>query len=145
MLHAGGGSTSSNFPNLLSVNASFNQIMGNLPVSLPLSLREIYLDSNMLTGSLPSDLYPHITTLSVSSNRLNGSIPAAWAGSVGPHQFQLLDLSHNALTGVLPNWPGPLAGSGVIDMSWNKFSGADILPLFWTLKAGQCAVLDQAV
>ncbi|XVF09979.1 hypothetical protein REPUB_Repub07fG0144600 [Reevesia pubescens] len=109
-------------PSLRFLNLSYNQIGGILP---DLSLKFVGfpgfdLRSNLLEGPLP--LFPSkLTSLNLSKNRFSGSISSLCRITGGA--LQLLDLSENFLSGIVPNcfqqWPD----LQVLNLANNNFSG----------------------
>ncbi|XP_075657227.1 receptor-like protein EIX2 [Castanea sativa] len=105
---------------LVELDLSHNNLMGNLPKSLNLSsLQRVYLDFNHLEGSLP--LWPNVTVFSLRNNSLSGPIPIR----IGQEMSQLveLDLSDNSLNGSIPSSINGLRVLGFLRLSNNHFSG----------------------
>ncbi|GFQ03488.1 probable LRR receptor-like serine/threonine-protein kinase at1g56130 [Phtheirospermum japonicum] len=68
----------SSFPNLQSLDLSFNKLTGQIPASFKnfSSLQYLYLGSNSLNGDLPSDIISStLIALDVSFNPLTGTVP----------------------------------------------------------------------
>ncbi|KAL5568469.1 hypothetical protein UlMin_025044 [Ulmus minor] len=133
-----------------TLNLAYNQFHGMLPNLSPLPLSVIDLTSNELFGPLP--LFPPTTSyLMVSDNSFSGSISSLCTTRLS---LRALDLSHNNLSGELPNcwkqldleylnlannhfWgklPASLSNSSSSDLNYlnlanNNFSGS-ILPIW---------------
>ncbi|KAL5539099.1 hypothetical protein UlMin_044184 [Ulmus minor] len=131
------------------LDLSYNQFHGMLPNLSPLPLLVIDFTSNELFGPLP--LFPPTTSyLMVSNNSFSGSISSLCTTRLS---LRALDLSHNNLSGELPNcWkqldlnylnlannhfsgklPASLSNSSssdlILDLGNNNFSGS-ILPIW---------------
>ncbi|KAL3650697.1 hypothetical protein CASFOL_007100 [Castilleja foliolosa] len=68
----------SSFPNLQSLDLSFNKLTGQIPASFKnfSSLQYLYLGSNSLNGDLPSDIISStLIALDLSFNPLTGNVP----------------------------------------------------------------------
>ncbi|KAF3447796.1 hypothetical protein FNV43_RR08500 [Rhamnella rubrinervis] len=90
-----------NIYNLYSLDLSFNQIHGKIPI-LPPQLYYIDLSSNSFTSSIPSDIGKSLENtlcFSLSMNGLTGSIPESICDAT---ELQVLDLSDNNLYGKIP-------------------------------------------
>ncbi|OEL17404.1 putative inactive leucine-rich repeat receptor-like protein kinase [Dichanthelium oligosanthes] len=85
------------------LSLSKNQLSGSVPASMSgcTKLAELHLRSNNLSGSIPDALFDvGLETLDVSSNALSGVLPS---GSTKlAETLQWLDLSGNQLTGGIP-------------------------------------------
>lgn len=107
------------WPQLQSLNVSFNQFSGPLP---PLSglnqLQSLVVSNNLLTGPLPPLTGLNaLRNLRVNHNQLSGPLPR-WSTP----QLITADLSFNRLSGPLPLWTSlPAVETLVVD--WNRFSG----------------------
>lgn len=88
---------------LRNLDVSNNHLSRTIPLSMGLmrSLVTLCLSQNRLTGSIPSALSTaaSLTWIDVSSNSLSGCIAAA----LGKIPYNVLDLSNNLFTGVVPN------------------------------------------
>uniref|UniRef100_A0A2C9VIX3 Uncharacterized protein n=1 Tax=Manihot esculenta TaxID=3983 RepID=A0A2C9VIX3_MANES len=132
--------------NLVFLNVSFNDLDGQLPNSLNLTLAKMIdfshnhfqglvpfilapnavlldLSNNQFSGPMPSNIsqmVPALSYLSLSSNQLNGEIPA----SIGEMKnLEKLDLSRNNLTGSIPSSIGNCPFLQVLDLQNNTFFG----------------------
>ncbi|MQM10585.1 hypothetical protein Taro_043479 [Colocasia esculenta] len=122
---------------LTYLDASDNAISGPLPPasSLPASLVELSLRNNALEGTLPPALVaglPKLQVLDLSHNRLSGRVPSALFSHPALEQ---LTLSHNRFTSLQsPGWWRPPADGGgselvAVDLGHNRLGGT--LPLGW--------------
>ncbi|XP_027078598.1 probable inactive receptor kinase At5g10020 [Coffea arabica] len=110
-----------------------NSLVGSVPSELGDSPRLATLDlsSNKLDGSLPGSLFKSqtLTSLNMSGNHLNGRIPIGASGASEllalPSSFpiELLDLSDNSLTGILPSDVGNLGRLRLLNLARNQMSG----------------------
>ena len=115
--------TLSQLPALRELNLSHNQLRGTLPRFHPgAPLSYVLLGDNQFSGPLPPSLFrATLQALDVEHNRLSGPIPMALAGC---QSLTMLNLSHNALTGELPEIsPSDLALLEVVNVSHNQLSG----------------------
>ncbi|KAG0458895.1 hypothetical protein HPP92_022023 [Vanilla planifolia] len=174
-------------PSLEELYLDGNRLSGPIPSPLPPTLRRLELQSNNLSGPLPdlsalSDLFfldasdnslsgpfaastlpPSLVELSMRNNFFSGDFPASLFPSLAA--LQVLDLSHNALSGPVPStaflhpsleqlalsdngfewveWPAiaSVAESQIValDLSHNRIGG--ILPEFVGLMPRLAAVV----
>ncbi|XP_058217059.1 receptor-like protein 34 [Rhododendron vialii] len=89
------------WPNLSSVDLSFNNLQGPLRVPSP-SLSSFLISHNKLTGEIPSSIcnLSSLQILVLSNNNLNGVIPPC-LGNVSNH-LEVLDLRRNGFHGAIP-------------------------------------------
>jgi len=86
------------FSNARHVELSYNQISGELPLSLEfMSVEELFLQSNHLIGSIP-ELPRSIVLLDISKNSLSGHLPS----NFGAPYLQVAVLFSNRITGIIP-------------------------------------------
>uniref|UniRef100_A0A0D3D792 Leucine-rich repeat-containing N-terminal plant-type domain-containing protein n=1 Tax=Brassica oleracea var. oleracea TaxID=109376 RepID=A0A0D3D792_BRAOL len=111
---------------LKSINLQGNKLSGTIPSLAKLnSLREIYLDSNLFQGVEPG-AFAGLTSLRILSMRDNRNIfswsfPSGIADSTSFTTVNILGLSYNNITGVLPP---SLAKSSIQNLRVNdQFSG----------------------
>ncbi|CAL5013860.1 unnamed protein product [Urochloa decumbens] len=111
---------------LTSLNVSTNNITGKLPASLDhlKMLTTLNMRYNQLEGSIPY-LPIGIQVLDLSHNYLSGSVPQ----SIGDRELYYLLLSHNFLSGMIPTNLCEMVSMEVIDLSNNNLSGE--LPNCW--------------
>lgn len=118
-----------NCKNLLVVDFSQNSLMGSLPAWIfKLGIQEVLLSGNRLSGSMDSPFsssieYSHqkLQVLDLSHNALSGNIPSA----VGDFSsLQVLNLSRNSLNGGIPASIGGLKALDTLDLSENSLSGS---------------------
>ncbi|KAL7184145.1 hypothetical protein ACSBR2_026324 [Camellia fascicularis] len=118
-----------NCKNLLVVDFSQNSLMGSLPAWIfKLGIQEVLLSGNRLSGSMDSPFsssieYSHqkLQVLDLSHNALSGNIPSA----VGDFsRLLVLNLSRNSLDGGIPASIGGLKALDTLDLSENSLSGS---------------------
>ncbi|KAK3122305.1 hypothetical protein QOZ80_8BG0667840 [Eleusine coracana subsp. coracana] len=119
-----------------SLNVSTNNITGKLSTSLERMkmMRTLNMRYNQLEGSIP-DFPASIQVLDLSHNYLSGSLPQ----SFGNKKLYILSLSHNFLTGVIPTDLCNMVSMQVIDLSNNSLSGE--LPNCWN-KNSNLRIID---
>ncbi|XP_047164414.1 protein STRUBBELIG-RECEPTOR FAMILY 3-like isoform X1 [Vigna umbellata] len=110
------------FPSIIELDLSNNQIGGAIPSSLSPTLRNLSLSANKLNGSIPDALssLTQLSDLSLKDNHLNGEIPDAFL-----HFTDLInmDLSGNNLSGQLPPSMGNLSSLNTLHLQNNQLSG----------------------
>ncbi|XP_034569069.1 uncharacterized protein [Setaria viridis] len=117
--------TIGNLANLTSLSLSQNNLSGQIPLSIGKlgQLNKLFLQDNNFSGAIPRSLgdCKKLITLNLSCNTLNGSIPK--------ELFSLnsltegFDLSHNQLSGQIPQDIGGLINIGLLNFSNNHLSG----------------------
>ncbi|KAG2690337.1 hypothetical protein I3760_09G181300 [Carya illinoinensis] len=113
------------FPNLGSLDLSWNNLMGLIPLEIGLlkNMTYLYLSSNMLDGPIPTTL-GHLTNLEsliLSQNKINGFIPL----EIGMlKNLTFLSLSSNMLIGLLPTTLGHLTNLRILYLDQNKINGS---------------------
>ncbi|RLN22822.1 hypothetical protein C2845_PM07G35250 [Panicum miliaceum] len=146
---------------LVSLSASGNRLSGDVPAWLGklAAVQHLDLSDNALTGTLPDSLgdLKALKYLSLSRNQLSGSVPASLSGCTKLAELYLrgnslsgsipdalfdvgletLDMSSNALSGVLPSGSTRMAETlQWLDLSGNQLTGgipAEML-LFFKLR-----------
>jgi len=116
-------------PNLHSLNLHYNSLEGLFPNSfgnVMNSLEVLTLGSNNLQGDIPSSL-GYICTLhelDLSRNNFSGKFSSFIQNSSWCNRqvFQSLRLSHNRISGMLPNLSG-FTSLSFLDLSYNQLSG----------------------
>ncbi|BBM97948.1 hypothetical protein MPTK1_1g09700 [Marchantia polymorpha subsp. ruderalis] len=106
-----------------------NQFFGEIPASLGklTSLVSLALDNNKLWGSIPRELASiRGGRITLSNNRLSGSIPADLLNNEPYYPALHLDVSHNFLSGPLPQTIGNV---WAFLASYNELSGGFPLQL----------------
>ncbi|KAD4384533.1 hypothetical protein E3N88_24701 [Mikania micrantha] len=104
------------FPNLQSLDLSFNKLTRSIPNSFQdsQSLHFLYLGSNMLTGEIPSNIItPQLRALDASFNAITGNLPANFdkvGRSLTCHKTYILYLFYWNVVGILVNGDGLLDG-----------------------------------
>ncbi|KAG6394570.1 hypothetical protein SASPL_145159 [Salvia splendens] len=116
-------------PNLNFLDASDNSLSDALPPSLPPSLVELVARNNQIEGEIPPLTAPSVQVLDLSHNKLTGSVPA----SLFSHpNLQQLTLSFNQLESVqIPAGSGLTSSLISVDLSNNRLRG--FLPGFMGL------------
>ncbi|WOL11352.1 putative inactive leucine-rich repeat receptor-like protein kinase [Canna indica] len=116
-------------PSLVALDLSSNAISGPLPESLfsaatCRSLRFLSLAGNRLEGPLPASLSrcSLLLHLNLSDNKLSGS-PDFKSGLWSLFRLRVLDLSHNAFGGAVPNGVEYLHTLKKLRLNGNRFSG----------------------
>ncbi|KAK8999487.1 hypothetical protein V6N11_070649 [Hibiscus sabdariffa] len=105
---------------LINLDLSCNKLIGNIPSRIGncLTMQELSLSNNHLNGSIPSEIFGCVRTLNLSHNFIQGQIPLQqYAGN---HDFYVLDLSHNNLTGMIPE---SLRYFVKVNLSYNSLEG----------------------
>ncbi|KAJ4827614.1 hypothetical protein Tsubulata_032476 [Turnera subulata] len=139
------------------VDASYNQISGLLPSTLPTSLVELSIRKNNLQGNLPENVgdLEFLQVLDLSHNQLSGPILSVLFDHPSLQQLTLsynnftflqvpgtigstskliaLDLSNNDLQGILPGFFGLMPKLSALSLEHNKFTG--MIPTQYALKA----------
>ncbi|KAJ6767158.1 PROTEIN STRUBBELIG-RECEPTOR FAMILY 3-LIKE ISOFORM X1 [Salix purpurea] len=108
---------------VMSIDISDNHIGGDIPLSLPSTLRNFSLARNQFSGRIPDTLYSltQLLDLSFHNNQLSGEIP-----DVFPEMTSLinLDLSGNNLSGQLPPSMGILSSLTTLHLQNNRLTGS---------------------
>ncbi|CAL9092991.1 unnamed protein product [Musa acuminata var. zebrina] len=109
-----------------SINLSQNQINGTLPTSLEdmTNLAILKLSMNLLEGPIPR-LPPYLRYLYLYNNSFSGSLSSISL----PLELELLDLSHNHISGNIPSFICNLTQLRILDLSSNQISGE--IPWCW--------------
>ncbi|KAH1248017.1 Protein STRUBBELIG-RECEPTOR FAMILY 3 [Glycine max] len=121
------GDKLSTFVSISVIDLSSNNIGGNIPSSLPVTLRNFFLAANQFTGSIPASLstLTGLTDMSLNENFLTGEIPDAFQSLT---QLINLDLSQNNLSGKLPPSMDNLLALTTLRLQNNQLSGTlDVL------------------
>ncbi|ERN01714.1 hypothetical protein AMTR_s01110p00001920 [Amborella trichopoda] len=107
---------------LLTVDLSNSNIIGNIPSWLLKNTGELLLDGNLLTGVqfLPNISYD-LNNLDISNNQISRNFPRNFS-SYFPN-FQSLKMSQNSLNDILMFYINGLKGLRVLDLSSNNISG----------------------
>mmetsp|Transcript_15755 Transcript_15755/g.15904 ORF Transcript_15755/g.15904 Transcript_15755/m.15904 type:complete len:1792 (-) Transcript_15755:114-5489(-) len=140
-------SSMSKLSSLVSFTAHLNQFTGQLPdLSASSGLTELILNNNHFIGSIPQQFGSSQTvlaTVQLEYNSLTGTIPTAMggltamtsltmqnnflSGDINPLSalvsVQILDLSHNNLTGMIPSNFPMMTSLVTLDLSSNQLSG----------------------
>ncbi|RDX85614.1 Protein STRUBBELIG-RECEPTOR FAMILY 3, partial [Mucuna pruriens] len=110
------------FPSIIELDLSNNQIGGTIPSTLPPTLRNLSLSANQLNGSIPDALssLSQLSDLSLKDNLLSGQIPNAFLQLTG---LMNMDMSGNNLSGQLPPSMGNLSSLTTLHLQNNQLSG----------------------
>jgi len=107
------------FSNVVLLDLSYNQISGELPLSLEfMSVEQLFLQSNHLIGSIPQ-LPRNITLLDISKNSLSGHLPL----NFGAPYLQVAVLFSNCITGIIPYSICQSPHLRILDLSNNLLTG----------------------
>uniref|UniRef100_A0A804JEX1 Leucine-rich repeat-containing N-terminal plant-type domain-containing protein n=1 Tax=Musa acuminata subsp. malaccensis TaxID=214687 RepID=A0A804JEX1_MUSAM len=109
-----------------SINLSQNQINGTLPTFLEhmTNLSTLKLSMNLLEGPIPR-LPPNLSYLYLYNNSFSGSLSSISL----PLELELLDLSHNHISGSIPSFVCNLTQLRILDLSSNQISSE--IPWCW--------------
>nr|XP_048317861.1 receptor-like protein 7 isoform X1 [Ziziphus jujuba var. spinosa] len=107
--------------NLSSLDLSFNQLHGTIPILLPNALH-VDLSSNNFQSSIPSDIGNNLiaTYVSLSNSGLTGVIPESICKA---SNLEVLDLSNNTLSGKIPRWIFSMDSIVMVKLRRNNLSG----------------------
>ncbi|XP_050944579.1 protein STRUBBELIG-RECEPTOR FAMILY 3-like isoform X2 [Cucumis melo] len=123
-LNLGGelGTSLDQFESIISMDLSNNHIGGNIPSTLPPTLRSLSLSANQFTGSIPPALasLTQLMDLSLNNNLLTGAIPDVFQLLNGLNN---LDMSNNNLSGQLPPSVADLLSLTTLHLQNNQLSG----------------------
>ncbi|KAH1102170.1 hypothetical protein GYH30_036636 [Glycine max] len=109
------------FSNITALRLGGMDLSGKLGTNLDFpSIIEMDLSNNQIGGTIPFTLPPTLRNLSLSTNQLNGSIPDALSLLT---QLSDLDLSGNNLSGKLPPSMGNLSSLITLNLQNNQLSG----------------------
>ncbi|XVF66877.1 hypothetical protein PTKIN_Ptkin10aG0073700 [Pterospermum kingtungense] len=115
------------FASIRSIDLSNNQIGGNIPSNLPVTMQTFFLSANQFMGSIPDSLssLTLLTDMSLNNNLLSGEIPDVFQSFSG---LINLDLSNNNLSGQLPASMANLSRLTTLRLQVNQLSGTlDVL------------------
>ncbi|CAI9092358.1 OLC1v1027577C1 [Oldenlandia corymbosa var. corymbosa] len=114
--------------NLTSLYLQFNRFQGPLPENFSVweNLSVLNLSGNAFNGTIPSSIsnLTHLTTLILSNNSFSGDIP-----DLNIPSLQLLDLSHNKLTGNVPPSLSRFPSSAFSDNNLNNTHEVSVPPV----------------
>lgn len=110
---------------VISINLSFNNLTGTLPVEIGdlTALQYLNLDGNKLTGPIPTQItnLTNLATLHMAENDFTGSIPANIGNLVNLYG---LALSDNNLSGAIPASFSNMAALSLASLNNNQLSGS---------------------
>ncbi|KAE9466005.1 hypothetical protein C3L33_02081, partial [Rhododendron williamsianum] len=111
---------------LKQLDASFNNISGEIPSNLPFNATHINLACNNFTANIPSSLTSmrNLRHLNLSHNSLSGPIGNVFDGLLNLRE---MDLSNNNFNGDLPSSFGTLMNLHRLFLQNNGFTGSVIL------------------
>ncbi|PKI55439.1 LRR receptor-like serine/threonine-protein kinase GHR1 [Punica granatum] len=104
---------------LTELDLSGNNLSGSINMITSTTLRVLNLSSNGLTGELPF-LSGSCTVMDLSKNQFKGNLSRIikWGN------IEFLDLSHNRLTGPIPEETPQFVRLNHLNLSYNSFSGS---------------------
>ncbi|XP_063943472.1 receptor-like protein 7 [Daucus carota subsp. sativus] len=105
---------------LFWVDLSNNDIDGEIPLWMGSVYYYLNVSHNRLIGGIEQLPWNNIIYLDLHSNMLNGSLPAFICDS---SNLEILNLSNNNLSGVLPDCSKKLTSIRVFDLRMNKIQG----------------------
>ncbi|KAG9137237.1 hypothetical protein Leryth_024940 [Lithospermum erythrorhizon] len=131
------GQLPEHFPGgLIEFSMRNNRFEGNIPAKLIelANLQVLDLSHNRLSGSVPATLFTHPTLqqLTLSDNQFGSVQDPVTASSVLNSQLIALDLSNNAIFGLLPEFMGSMPQLSVLSLENNKFSG--FIPALYVMR-----------
>ncbi|XP_021828964.1 receptor-like protein 12 [Prunus avium] len=103
-----------------TVDLHSNQLQGQIPTFLPFAKYLDYSRNNF--RSIPSNIGDFLTNtlfFSLSSNNLHGLIPTSICNS----QIQILDMSNNSLSGMIPQCLTAIRDISVLNLARNNLTG----------------------
>ncbi|BBN68891.1 receptor like protein 47, partial [Prunus dulcis] len=106
---------------VLTLDLHSNQLQGQIPTFIPFA---VYLDySSNHFNSIPSDIgyFLTFTSFSLSSNNLHGLIPVSICNA--ETDIQILDLSNNFLSGIIPPCLTTMQSLKVLNLARNNLTG----------------------
>lgn len=117
-----------NIQSLQVLNISNNGFSGSLPASMVncKNIQGLDVSRNSLTGFLPTWVFQlGLQSVLLSENKLSGSIYGALTSAIDiSHQnLQVLDISHNALSGEIPSEIGSFTSLRLLNISKNSLTG----------------------
>ncbi|PHU18608.1 hypothetical protein BC332_14303 [Capsicum chinense] len=112
---------SSLFPSI--VNLARNKLQGPIPTQLE-NVNVIDLSLNNFVGSIPAQVgeIPAIRSISLSGNKIDGPIPESFCQST--NVLQVLQLSNNSLSGIIPRSLGNCKSLIYLNLGQNKLTGS---------------------
>ncbi|XP_021838190.2 probable LRR receptor-like serine/threonine-protein kinase IRK [Spinacia oleracea] len=111
------------------LNMSMNSLSGSLPESMAgcVSLQVIDFRQNLLTGDLPKWIFKvALQEILLSENKIGGSLGDSLtsAEKVSHQSLEVLDLSHNVLTGAIPSSLSNFSSLELLNLSKNTLTGS---------------------
>ncbi|KAJ1685876.1 hypothetical protein LUZ63_017266 [Rhynchospora breviuscula] len=118
----------SNLQNLTNLNLGGNNLSGSIPSTIGdlRSLNELQLGNNKLSGIIPAMPVSLTTALNLSHNSFSGPIPSS--SFINSRELEVLDLSGNNFSGLVPDSLTNLQFLTILNLSNNNLSGT--LPNF---------------
>ncbi|KAL5206813.1 hypothetical protein ABZP36_035022 [Zizania latifolia] len=110
-------------PKMRSLNLSGNQLVGDVPTGMVLSLEELVLSSNNFSGNIPRALfnYQNLTILDLSQNSLTGDVPDEFFKLP---KLRISLLSGNGLSGNIPGSVSNVTSLSRFAANLNNFTGS---------------------
>lgn len=111
---------------LNTLNLSLNQFTGNLPESLAncINLSVVDFSRNLFTGNIPVWAFSllRLKGVSLSGNQLTGTLDFGEAAAAFD-TLEIMDLSSNSFSGIIPSSIGNFSSLVFLNMSWNSLTG----------------------
>ncbi|PHU26473.1 hypothetical protein BC332_04805 [Capsicum chinense] len=110
-------------PDLIFLSLSGNEISGEIPATIGMTLFQVIdLSNNKLTGNVPSSIgkCSYLKALDLGNNNLSGSVPSSLGQLI---QLQSLHLNDNKFSGGVPFSLKNLFSLETLDLGNNRLSG----------------------
>ncbi|KAI3688321.1 hypothetical protein L1987_82032 [Smallanthus sonchifolius] len=120
--------------NLDTIDLSYNNFSGNIPINFPKGIRNLYLGGNKYSGNIPRDLTKlvNLRILDIHENNITGDLQNTLPQI---QTLEVLVLRNNSLQGYIPSNIHNLTSLGILDLSHNNLTGSEIPSSLGNLKA----------